>query len=98
MGSSVASAASLTCATHFSVESVLASIRFWPFARMSRMQLVIQSTCCSMAIGMLHNTDGLPGPVMVNRSREFRRLQAKVSARAGRPGILQLDTLAAADV
>ncbi len=31
------------------------------------MQSVIQSTCCSIATGMLVSTEGLPGPVMVNR-------------------------------
>ena len=31
------------------------------------MQSVIQSACCSIATGMLHSTDGLPGPVIVNK-------------------------------
>ena len=31
------------------------------------MQSPIQFTCCSMATSMLLSTDGLPGPVMVNR-------------------------------
>jgi hypothetical protein len=31
------------------------------------MQSAIQSTCCSIEIIMFENTDGLAGPVMVNR-------------------------------
>ena len=31
------------------------------------MQSAIQSTCCSMQTIMLASTEGLPGPVIVNR-------------------------------
>ena len=31
------------------------------------MQSAIHSTCCSIDTGMLLSTDGLPGPVIVNR-------------------------------
>ena len=31
------------------------------------MQSATQSTCCSIATSMLTSTDGLPGPVIVNR-------------------------------
>ena len=31
------------------------------------MQSAIQSTCCSIAWIMLASTEGLPGPVMVNK-------------------------------
>ena len=31
------------------------------------MQSAIQSTCCSIDVIMLVSTDGLPGPVMMNR-------------------------------
>ena len=38
-----------------------------PRARMWAMQSAIQSTCCSIETIMLLSTEGLPGPVMVNR-------------------------------
>ena len=35
--------------------------------RSQAMQSLIQSTCCSMETIMLLSTDGLPGPVIMNR-------------------------------
>ena len=35
--------------------------------RKSAMQLLAHSTCCSMETTMLLSTEGLPGPVMMNR-------------------------------
>src|SRR4249919_1111700 len=43
------------------------SITATPLARRASMQSAIQSTCCSIDGSMLVSTDGLPGPVMVNR-------------------------------
>src|SRR5437763_547256 len=42
--------------------------RRWPHRR--AMQSAIQSTCCSIETIMLLSTDGLPGPVIVNRFGE----------------------------
>ena len=51
---------------YFPTEGV-ASIVARPCVRRCTMQSVIQSTCCSIDTIMLLSTDGLPGPVMVNR-------------------------------
>ncbi len=44
-----------------------ASIVPAPCSRSQARQSPIHSTCCSIATGMLDSTDGLPGPVIVNR-------------------------------
>ena len=38
-----------------------------PVLRMVSMQSVTHSTCCSIDTGMFDSTDGLCGPVMVNK-------------------------------
>src|SRR6185295_20352547 len=43
------------------------SITVTPLARSASRHSAIQSTCCSIDGSMLVSTDGLPGPVMVNR-------------------------------
>ncbi len=58
---------SLTCWTHASWASAVASMVDEPRARRWARQSAIQSTCCSMDTIMLLSTDGLPGPVIVNR-------------------------------
>ena len=50
-----------------STASSFGSMRFRPCLRICAMQSVIHSTCCSIATGMLQSTDGLPGPVTMNR-------------------------------
>ncbi len=67
VGKSVPATASFTCATQASCAWGVASILVLPTFRMASMQPVIHSTCCSMATGMFVSTDGLCGPVMVNR-------------------------------
>jgi hypothetical protein len=42
-------------------------MRSSPFARRYARQSAIQFACCSTAGTMLESTDGLPGPVMMNR-------------------------------
>ena len=67
-GNSVASATSLTCATQ---ASSAARGRLDPAeaarAARGRCRSAIHSTCCSIEGSMLLSTDGLPGPVIVNR-------------------------------
>src|SRR5438132_10224252 len=66
-GNNVPSATSLTCATHSSSAAEVGSMHPRPRSRAYRMQSAIHSTCCSMLGSMLVSTEGLPGPVMVNR-------------------------------
>ena len=42
-------------------------MRLMPFWLKWFRQSVIQSTCCSMDTIMFDSTDGLPGPVIMNR-------------------------------
>ena len=67
MERSVWLATSLTCATQRPRASVLASIGCELVRAHVAEQSAIQSTCCSMVGSMLVSTDGLPGPVIVNR-------------------------------
>ena len=57
----------LTCATHSSSASTVASIAARPCASKWVMHSAIQSTCCSIDTIMLLSTEGLPGPVIVKR-------------------------------
>lgn len=66
-GISVVSATALTWATQPSCASAVGSIRSRPSRLRSAMQSVIHSACCSIDRIMLEKTDGLPGPVTVNR-------------------------------
>src|SRR6516162_6168400 len=66
-GSSVPLTTSLTCATQLSWAVGTASSFVSPHSRIYAMQSAIHSTCCSIATGMFANTDGLCGPVIVNR-------------------------------
>ena len=63
----VAAAAAFTAAPHSVIAASDVSTVATSRASMCARQLVIHSTCCSIATGMLVSTDGLPGPVMVNR-------------------------------
>ena len=45
----------------------VASMVALPVLRMVSMQSVTHSTCCSIDTGMFDSTDGLCGPVMVNK-------------------------------
>ena len=66
-GNNVASATSLTWATQACCASSVASMESRPWSRRYSMQSAIHSTCCSIETGMLLSTEGLPGPVMMNR-------------------------------
>src|SRR5579863_1264292 len=66
-GNSVAAAIAFTRATHSSSARGFASMRDHPCARKCSKHAAIQFACCSMHGSMLLNTDGLPGPVMMNR-------------------------------
>src|SRR5438552_18641570 len=57
----------LTCATHSSSASTVASIAARPCARKWVVHSAIQSTGCSIDTIMLLSTEGLPGPVIVKR-------------------------------
>ena len=61
------SATSLTCSTQASSASAVGLDASRPRSRRCAMQSAIQSTCCSIDTTMLLSTDGLPGPVIVNR-------------------------------
>src|ERR671919_1263868 len=67
VGNSVPLASSLTWSTQASSDSTVASMAPMPLARRNEMQSAIQSTCCSMLTTMLLSTEGLPGPVTMNR-------------------------------
>ena len=62
------------------------------------MQSAIQSTCCSIDTAMFDSTDGLPGPVIMNRFGKPTRHQAEVGDRPVRPLVLQRDAVPAGDV
>ena len=65
--STVTFASSWTVSVHSRMACAEGSIVSMPLRSRWPMQSVIQSTCCSMATGMLVSTEGLPGPVIVNR-------------------------------
>src|SRR6516225_4193439 len=93
--SSVPLTTSLTCATQLSWAAGTASTVVSPSLRIYAMQSAIHSTCCSIATGIFASTDGLCGPVIVNRlgklatesPREVRgpSAQASFSARPPQP-------------
>ena len=56
-----------TWAIHCSWASSVASTVAQPSPRAKARQSAIQSTCCSIDTTMLDSTDGLPGPVTMNR-------------------------------
>src|SRR6201988_1135240 len=58
---------SLTCSTQASSASRVGWIEVAPMPRMWQRQSASQSTCCSIAWIMLASTEGLPGPVIMNR-------------------------------
>ena len=62
------------------------------------MQSAIQSTCCSIETTMLLSTDGLPGPVIMNRFGKPATDQAEIRARPLGPLVVQRQAAAAADV
>ena len=66
-GSSEMLAKSFTCCTHPACAVGVASIDSKPSARRWARQSAIQSTCCSIDTIMFDSTDGLPGPVIMNR-------------------------------
>src|SRR3954467_14983724 len=57
----------VTCSTQASSCSTTGSMQVAPTSRMWPMQSASQSTCCSIAWIMLASTEGLPGPVIMNR-------------------------------
>ena len=61
------SAISATCVVHSFSDDSVASISDKLLSFMKVMQSVIHSTCCSMDVIMLERTEGLPGPVIVNK-------------------------------
>ena len=66
-GSIVGVTASVECRHQAASASSLASMLVcWRCFSATR-QSAIHSTCCSMELIMLVSTDGLPGPVIVNR-------------------------------
>ena len=66
-GISVEFTTSATCVPQASCACGLASINASLFLRMWAMHSVIHSTCCSIDTGMFDSTEGLCGPVIVNR-------------------------------
>ena len=66
-GNNVPLMTSLTWATHSSCAAGVASIVVLPVLRMLSIQSAIHSTCCSIDTGMFDSTEGLCGPVIVNR-------------------------------
>ena len=64
---SVSSATVFTHATHSACASSVASIVESPSASSDEITSRMYSTCCSIDTTMLVSTDGLPGPVTVNR-------------------------------
>src|SRR5215210_1442932 len=67
VGKSVMSAQSLTCCTHPASAVSVGSIRVNPWARRVSSWSATQSMCCSIDTVMFDSTDGLPGPVTMNR-------------------------------
>lgn len=67
VGSSVRSAMSLLCCTQRSWANAVGSIVSRPLDRRCSRMSVIRSTCCSIDTIMFESTDGLPGPVIMNR-------------------------------
>ena len=61
------SAPSLTWRPHPSSACWVASIVSNPPSRRSRNVSAMKSTCCSIDTDMFDSTDGLPGPVIMNR-------------------------------
>ncbi|CAA9225662.1 MAG: hypothetical protein AVDCRST_MAG04-851 [uncultured Acetobacteraceae bacterium] len=57
----------MACFTQASSASCVASMVRAPRSRMCATQSAIQSTCCSIDTIMLLSTEGLPGPVIMNR-------------------------------
>src|ERR1700760_2727048 len=66
-GNSVIRAPSSTCTPQPSSAISVGSIVVEPSLRSCVKQSAIQSTCCSIDTIMFDSTDGLPGPVIVNR-------------------------------
>ena len=66
-GRRVMAAQSATCWFHPASASAVGSMVSWPPDRRSTRASVTNSTCCSMATAMFASTDGLPGPVIMNR-------------------------------
>src|SRR4051812_10136169 len=60
-------ATSSTCWVHSCSASAVGSIRVTPFSLAWLRQPTIHSMCCSIEVGMLLSTEGLPGPVIMNR-------------------------------
>ena len=56
-----------TWSIHWSWAASVASTVAWPSVRAKARQSAIHSTCCSIDTTMLDRTDGLPGPVTMNR-------------------------------
>ena len=67
VGNRVASASSWFSATQASSASRVGSMLAAPRSSSSPMIFAMKSTCCSIETGMFDSTDGLCGPVMVNR-------------------------------
>ena len=67
VGYRVMSAQSLLCWTHPSCAVWVGSMARTPVSSNSAIRSAIQSTCCSIDTAMFDSTDGLPGPVTMNR-------------------------------
>jgi hypothetical protein len=67
VGCRVIAAKSLLCRPQPSSAVRVGSIVVKPRSRRSLRQSAIQSTCCSMDTDMLDSTEGLSGPVIMNR-------------------------------
>ena len=67
VGNSVMSPQSLTCVTQPAWAVSVGSMRSNPSSRRRSSWSAIQSTCCSIDTDMFDSTDGLPGPVIMNR-------------------------------
>ena len=63
----VGSATSFTWATHAVSASTSASTVLMSRSRVYWRKSAIQSMCCSIDTGMLLRTEGLPGPVIMNK-------------------------------
>ena len=90
---------SVTCATHASCASLVGFDACEPVVAQVRLkQSAIQSTCCSIEMTMLLSTDGLPGPVIVNRFGKPADHEPEVGARAVGPRVAERQAVAAPDV
>ena len=67
VGNSEACASSWLCTTQASSACGAGSMARAPRSRTAPMIRAMNSTCCSIDTGMFDSTDGLCGPVMVNR-------------------------------